>query len=143
MKFTVQPIFSGRRRNSPRAETLCSDLTTATLPLALFVADEAEVTVTAEDGDGLHGGRCLVRALVGVGVDDDFTEEVRLLGDVPSLGLVDAAYRMNLAGTVGAAVDACAIQFAVGLAERLAAVGQAAHLQVRDHRDEILVDTAV
>ncbi|WP_137726378.1 hypothetical protein [Prescottella subtropica] len=132
-------MFSGRRRNSPCADALCTDLTSTALPSALFIADEAEVTVTVEDRDGLPVGRCLARALIGVGVDDTFAVAIHLIGDVPSLGLVEAVHQVDLTGTVGAAVDGCATQFAVAIADRLADISQPARLEVVGHSGGLLV----
>lgn len=140
MKFTVQSTFPGRRRNSPRAESLCTDLSATRLPLALFIADEAEITVGL-DIDSATGDRRVVRALIGVGVDDEFADAIRLIGAVPTLGLIEVPHVVDLTGTVETAITKCATAFAAGIAEALSAAERSAYLTVLDHNGTVVIDT--
>lgn len=135
MKITVQPTLPGRRRNSPRPDTLCSDLAGLTgLPAALFVADEAGIAV---DVDGER--RTHVRALIGVGPDDEFAGAIHLIATVPGLGVIERPHMVKMLGTVEAAAAACAIDFTVGVSEALVEAEMPAELVVLDHRGEVLI----
>lgn len=134
MRFVVQPTFAGRRRNSPRADTLCSDLGRLTqLPAALFIADEAGITVTVDDGSPSP-----VRALIAVGADDEFSREVLMIAHVPGLGMVDRSHAVDLEGSVGDAVNYCAMMFAVSLTQTVLRTDQSAEVEVRDHLGHVL-----
>ncbi|PZU04710.1 MAG: hypothetical protein DI630_00925 [Gordonia sp. (in: high G+C Gram-positive bacteria)] len=134
MRFVVQPTFAGRRRNSPRADTLCSDLGRLTqLPAALFIADEAGITVTADGGSPSR-----VRALTGVGADDEFSREVFMIAHVSGLGMVDRSHIVELEGPVGDAVNHCALVFASSLANKVIDTQLNAEIQVLDHRGHVL-----
>lgn len=134
MRFVVQPTFTGRRRNSPRADTLCSDLGRLTqLPAALFIADEANITVTVDGGSPSR-----VRALTAVGSDDEFSREVFLIAHIPGLGMVDRSHIVELEGSVGDAVNHCAMVFASSLANKVIDTKIEAEVQVLDHRGDVL-----
>lgn len=138
MKFTVQATLPGSHRNSPRADTLCSDLAGLTqLPAALFVADEAAITVSLDADQGADG-HGVVRALIGVGADDEFDSSIRLIGAVPTLGLIDVPHIVDLTGTVEKAITKCATAFALALSEALEAsdAHRPAELVVLDHRGD-------
>lgn len=137
VKITVQPTLPGRRRNSPRPDTLCSDLANLTsLPTALFVADEAAIAVDVEGERRAH-----VRALIGVGPDDEFAGAIHLIATVPGVGMIEQSHFVKVLGTVEEAAVACAIAFAVGLSEALIETAIAAELLVLDHRGEVLIAT--
>lgn len=138
MHIVVQPTFPGRRRNSPRAETLCSDLAGLTqLPAALFVADEAAITVSVDGGSP----QC-VRSLIGVGADDEFSERVCLSATVPGLGLIERSHEVDLRGTVADAITHCATAFGVSIAQAVLDAQQSADLVVLDNSGDVLINAS-
>lgn len=137
MLFVVQATFPGRRRNSPRADSLCSNIDRLTvLPPALFIADEAAITVSVDGGAPIR-----VRALIGVGSDDQFSTDIFLAAHVPGLGLVERCHIMKFDTdtTVGEAVDQCVLMFASSLANRVIDSNINADIQVIGHTTETLV----
>lgn len=128
MRIVVQPTFPGRRRNSPCADTLCSDLSVAPLPTGLFIADEAGITVTVDGGSPRH-----VRAMTAIGADGEFDDRVYFSVAVPGLGTIELAHAVGLSGTVAAAITGLATDFAVGIAEAAIDADMAAELVVLDH----------
>lgn len=101
VKITVQPILPGRRRNSPRPDTLCADLASLTsLPAALFVADEAAIAIDVDGESRTH-----VRALIGVGPDDEFAGAIHLIATVPGVGVIERPHMVTMRGTVQEAAE--------------------------------------
>lgn len=138
MFFDVRPTFPGRRRNSPRADTLCTDLHRLTsLPPALFVANEAAITVTVDGGSPIP-----VRALIGIGSDDQFSTDIFLVAHIPGLGLVERCHIMDLEASVGDAVNYCALVFASSLANRMMDYNVHGDVQVLDHAGELLASSS-
>ncbi|RDI17257.1 hypothetical protein DEU38_12393 [Rhodococcus sp. AG1013] len=135
MRIVVQSTFPGRRRNSPRADTLCSDLSVAPVPTGLFVADEAGITVTVDGGHPIH-----VHALAAIGADGDFDDRVHLVAAVPGLGTIRRFGAVDLSGTVDAAITRCATDFAVGVAEAAIDLRVTGQLVVLDHCGDIRID---
>lgn len=138
MQIVVQPTFPGRRRNSPRAETLCSDLAGLTaLPAALFVADEAAITVIVDGGSPNS-----VRSLIGVGADDAFSERICLTATVPGLGLIERSHEVDLDGTVANAVTRCAAAFGVSIAQVALDANKSAELMVLDPQGNVHISAS-
>ena len=136
MHVVVQPTFPGHRHNSPRAETLCSDVAGLTaLPPALFVADEAGITVTVDGG-----GPSPVRAFIAIGAYGDFSKQVCLIAHVPGLGMIDHSHEVDLSGTVADAITRCATAFGASIAQAALDAQKSAELVVLDHRGDVLVD---
>ncbi|GBF17755.1 hypothetical protein Br6_05162 [Rhodococcus sp. Br-6] len=135
MRIVVQSTFPGRRRNSPRADTLCSDLAGLTAaPAALFVADEAGLTVTVDDGPPVH-----VQALAAINSDGEFDDRVHLIATVPGLGTFQRVHTMELTGTVYNATTRCATDVAVGIAEAAADLQMTGELMVLDHSGDVRI----
>ncbi|PCK22174.1 hypothetical protein [Rhodococcus qingshengii] len=143
MQIIVQSKLAGTRRDGPRPDSLCADLPIRRTPLSLHLADEAQVTVTetSDGGDVLFTHT--VRAVIGAGPDDEFTRELRLLGEVPALGLLDVAHVVDVSGTVAGAAAGCATAFAAAIAERLIDNGTSARIVVLDHFESQIAEVEI
>ncbi|NLE79450.1 MAG: hypothetical protein GX610_07660 [Rhodococcus sp.] len=111
--LVIQPTFPSRRHNSPSADSICSDLARLTqLPIALFVADEAGITVTIDGGQPTP-----VRALISVGPYGERDNRVHLIAQVPDLGVVESTPVVPLSKTVEDVIPHCVIAFASAVAD--------------------------
>lgn len=140
MRIVIHPTFPGRRRNSPRAEALCSDLPVGPVPawLGLFVADEAGITITVDGGRPHH-----VRAMLPLDADSEFDKRVHLVATVDGLGTIELDHVMNLDDTVAAAISVVTVAIAVRLADAAIDAGQSAELVVLDHRGDVFTSTTL
>lgn len=136
MNIVIRSTFPGRRRNSPRAETLCSDLSNLTsVPASLFVADEAGITVRVDDERPVH-----VHALAAINADGEFDDRVQLVGTLPHLGTIHRSHTVDLSGTVHSAIRRCTLDLAVGIAEVATVRQLTGRIVVVDHVGEPSVD---
>lgn len=142
MKITVQPTFPRRRPNSPHADTLCSDLAgSTTLPLALFVADEAGITVSSSTG-----WKTSVTALIGADRQGEFSNSINMTCTAPDIGTIVFPHTVNLNGTVDDAINACALNVAVTIGDIMRdereAEGRPSHeLMLVDHGGDVVIET--
>lgn len=137
MKLAIQPMFPGQRRNSPRHDTMCSDLAgLTTLPPALFVADEAGLTVSSSEG-----WTSSVRALIGVGADDEFSSAITLICTMPEIGTIVIPHEVDLSGSVNDVMNGCAIRLAVALVEGRSDPDVWSQLTILDYQGNVLAET--
>lgn len=142
VKITVQPTLPRRRPNSPHADTVCADLAgTTTLPLALFVADEAGITVSSSTG-----WKTSVNALIGADRQGEFSNWIKMVCTGPDIGTIVSPHRVDLKDTVADAINACALGIAVDIGdimrdEREVAGRQSHELVLLDHLGETVLET--
>lgn len=134
MHIVVQPTVPRLRSNSPRMTTLCSDIAGLTaLPASLFIADEAGLTVTVD------GGRPTpVRALLGLGGGDDFSQRISLIATVPGFGMIEHSHHVELGGTVGDAINDCATELGASIALALFDAQKSGDMLVLDNSGDVL-----